>query len=131
MRLARPVEGITPAAADQLVRYDWPGNVRELENAIERAVALALGPRVDVEDLPEEIRQARPIIPETAGGSRRLADVERAAILEALAAAHGNRARAADALGIGIATLYRKLKQYGADGLPDEVASGAALPAAS
>ncbi|HEX2660742.1 MAG TPA: sigma-54-dependent Fis family transcriptional regulator, partial [Polyangia bacterium] len=48
-RLARPVEGITPAAADQLVRYDWPGNVRELENAIERAVALALGPRIDVE----------------------------------------------------------------------------------
>jgi len=130
-RLARPVEGITPAAADQLVRYDWPGNVRELENAIERAVALALGPRVDVEDLPEEIRQARPIVPPTADGSRRLADVERAAILEALAAAHGNRARAADALGIGIATLYRKLKQYGADGVPDEVASGAALPAAS
>jgi len=58
-------------------------------------------------------------------------DVERAAILEALASASGNRARTADALGIGIATLYRKLKQYGADGVPDEVASGTALTAAS
>ena len=125
-RLARPVEGITPAAADQLVRYDWPGNVRELENAVERAVALALGPRIDVDDLPEEIRQARAIIPESVGSSRRLADVERAAILEALASAKGNRARAADALGIGIATLYRKLKQYGADGVPEDAAAPAA-----
>jgi DNA-binding NtrC family response regulator len=97
--------------------------VRELENAVERAVALALGPRIDVEDLPEEIRQARAIIPESAGSSRRLADIERAAILESLAAAKGNRARAAEALGIGIATLYRKLKQYGAEGVPDDAAA--------
>ena len=89
--------------------------MRELENAIERAVALALGPRIDVEDLPEEVRQARPTIP-PANGSRRLADVERALILETLAASGGNRARTAETLGIGEATLYRKLKQYDADG---------------
>jgi two-component system response regulator HydG len=114
-RFDRPVEGLTPAAADQLVRYEWPGNVRELENAIERAVALALGPRIDVEDLPEEVRQARPAVA-PANGSRRLADVERALILETLAASDGNRARTAETLGIGEATLYRKLKQYGAEG---------------
>ena len=114
-RFARPVEGLTPAAADQLVRYEWPGNVRELENAIERAVALSLGPRIDIEDLPEEVRQARPVVP-PASGSRRLADVERALILETLAASDGNRGRTAETLGIGEATLYRKLKQYGADG---------------
>jgi two-component system, NtrC family, response regulator HydG len=117
-RFDRPVEGLTPAAADQLVRYDWPGNVRELENAIERAVALALGPRIDLEDLPEEVRQARPTIP-PANGSRRLADVERALILETLAASDGNRARTAETLGIGEATLYRKLKQYDAAGSAD------------
>ena len=55
-RLGRRIDGMTPRAADQLVRYDWPGNVRELENAIERAVALSLGTRIDVDDLPEEIR---------------------------------------------------------------------------
>ena len=113
-RFGRPVAGLTPAVADQLVRYDWPGNVRELENAIERAAALALGPRIDIDDLPEEVRQARPTIP-AAEGSRRLADVERALILETLVASGGNRARAAETLGIGVATLYRKLKQYGAD----------------
>jgi DNA-binding NtrC family response regulator len=117
-RFNRPVEGLTPAAADQLARYDWPGNVRELENAIERAAALALGPRIDVDDLPEEVREARPIVP-ASSGSRTLADVERALILETLAASGGNRAKAAEALGIGVATLYRKLKQYGADGSPD------------
>jgi two-component system, NtrC family, response regulator HydG len=121
-KFGRPVEGLTPAAADQLVRYAWPGNVRELENAVERAVALALGPRIGLEDLPEEIRQARPaILP--AGGSRRLADVERALIEEALRASGGNRARAAEALGIGVATLYRKLKEYGAQ---EEAGAGAA-----
>ena len=113
-RLHRSVEGITPAAADQLVRYEWPGNVRELENAVERAVALALGPRIDSEDLPEEIRRARSEGP-SAVSSRRLADVERALVVATLAEVGGNRARAAEFLGIGIATLYRKLKQYGAD----------------
>ena len=118
-RLHRPVEGLTPAAADQLVRYDWPGNVRELENAVERAVALAIDTRVDVDDFPEEVRQARAVVAPTAGGHR-LADVERALILQTLEEASGNRARAAELLGIGVATLYRKLKQYGAAGGGDE-----------
>ncbi len=52
--------GLAPAAADQLLRYEWPGNVRELENAMERAVALARGSRVELEDLPEEVRHAIP-----------------------------------------------------------------------
>jgi two-component system response regulator HydG len=111
-QMNRRTEGLTPRAADQIVRYEWPGNVRELENAMERAVALSNGPRIDVDDLPEEVRQATsPLLP--ASGSRRLADVERELILTTLASLQGNRARAAEQLGIGIATLYRKLKQYG------------------
>jgi two-component system response regulator HydG len=111
-QMGRRSDGFTARAADQLVRYDWPGNVRELENAIERAVALSTGPRIDADDLPEEVRQATsPLVP--ASGSRRLADIEREAILGTLESLHGNRARAAEVLGIGIATLYRKLKQYG------------------
>ncbi|HEX6834942.1 MAG TPA: sigma-54-dependent Fis family transcriptional regulator, partial [Polyangia bacterium] len=50
--------GLTPQAADQLVRYDWPGNVRELENAVERAVALSVGTQIVPDDLPEEVRVA-------------------------------------------------------------------------
>ena len=60
LRMKRKISGLAPGAADQLLRYDWPGNVRELENAMERAVALARGSRVELEDLPEEIRQAFP-----------------------------------------------------------------------
>jgi DNA-binding NtrC family response regulator/predicted hydrocarbon binding protein len=112
-QMGRRIDGLTTRAADQLARYDWPGNVRELENAIERAVALSNGPRIDVDDLPEEVRQATsPLLP--ASGSRLLADIEREAILGTLESLQGNRARAAEVLGIGVATLYRKLKQYGA-----------------
>ena len=60
LRMKRKIAGLAPGAADQLLRYDWPGNVRELENAMERAVALARGSRVELEDLPEEVRQAFP-----------------------------------------------------------------------
>src|SRR4051794_18986139 len=59
LRMKRRISGLGPDAADQLVRYAWPGNVRELENAMERSVALARGTRVEMEDLPEEIREAR------------------------------------------------------------------------
>jgi DNA-binding NtrC family response regulator len=112
-RLGRRVSGFTPRAANQLVRYDWPGNVRELENAVERAVVLATGPRVDVADLPEEIMTALPA-PVVAGRIRPLEAIERDYILAVLGASGGNKAKAAERLGIGTATLFRKLKQYGA-----------------
>ena len=111
-RTRRRVTGFTPAAAQQLVRHDWPGNVRELENAVERAVVLARGSRVDVEDLPEEVGLALPAA-SAPGEIRPLAEVEREYILAVLRATGGNRTQAAARLGIGAATLYRKLKEYG------------------
>jgi two-component system, NtrC family, response regulator HydG len=111
-RLGRPLlAGFTPRVADQLVRYGWPGNVRELANAMERAAILAQGKRVDVDDLPEDIRRAPPV-PSPAGGGRKLADAEREHILAALAENDGNQTRTAAALGIGESTLYRKLRRY-------------------
>ncbi len=110
-RMGRRVTGFTPRAADQLLRYEWPGNVREVQNAVEHAVALAPGSRVDVDDLPEELRSAMPR-PRPAGPTRPLEDVEREYILAALESAGGNRTRAAADLGIGLATLKRKLKAY-------------------
>jgi DNA-binding NtrC family response regulator len=112
-RMGRKLTGVTPRAADQLLCYEWPGNVREVQNAIERAVALATGSRVDVEDLPEELRTAMPR-PTPAGRTRPLEDIEREYILAALEATGGNRTRAASDLGIGLATLKRKLRRYGA-----------------
>jgi two-component system response regulator HydG len=112
-RSGRKATGFTPAAANQLVRYGWPGNVRELENAVERAVVLSRGSRIDVDDLPEEVSRAVPSGYGAADG-RPLAQVEQDYILSVLRASGGNRARAAEQLGIGTATLYRKLKRYGA-----------------
>jgi two-component system response regulator HydG len=110
-RMQRKVSSLTPAAADQLLRYDWPGNVRELENAMERAVALARGSRVEREDLPEEVRLALPK-PTLVGPVRPLREIEREYILAALELNDGNQARTAEQLRIGSATLYRKLRDY-------------------
>ncbi|RKG99560.1 sigma-54-dependent Fis family transcriptional regulator [Corallococcus carmarthensis] len=111
-RLGRRVNGLSPDAAEQLLRYSWPGNVRELGNAIERAVVLCEGPRVERDDLPEEVRAAPPSLVPT-GNPRRLEDMEKEYILAVLAQNGGNRSRTAEQLDIGVATLYRKLKQYG------------------
>ncbi|MBI1753530.1 MAG: AAA family ATPase, partial [Acidobacteria bacterium] len=109
--------GLSPGATDQLLRHAWPGNVRELENAMERAVALAPGSRVELEDLPEEIRQACPIPIATLGTIRPLEEIEKDYILSALALNGGNQTRTAEQLQIGSATLYRKLKSYGLIGV--------------
>jgi DNA-binding NtrC family response regulator/predicted hydrocarbon binding protein len=114
LRMKSRVAGLSPSTADQLLRYDWPGNVRELENAMERAVALARGSRVELDDLPEEVRSAAPLpAAATAGSVRPLDDVEKEYILAALERNGGNQTRTAKQLRIGAATLYRKLKSYG------------------
>jgi DNA-binding NtrC family response regulator len=112
-RMKRKLSGLAPAAADQLLRYDWPGNVRELENAMERAVALARGSRLELEDLPEEVRQAFPSPVAARGTVRPLDEVEKEYILAALELNGGNQTHTAEQLRIGSATLYRKLKSYG------------------
>lgn len=125
-RMKRKIDGFSPPAAAILLGYSWPGNVRELENIIERAVALSMGDRVEVEDLPEEVRcGARG--PAEGGGQelsdpaasssrevRPLREIERDYILASLEQNNGNQAHTAEQLEIGSATLYRKLKRYGA-----------------
>ena len=125
LRMKRKISSLAPAAADQLLRHDWPGNVRELENAMERAVALACGSRVEIEDLPEEIRQAfaRPVASKRS--VRPLDEVEKDYILAALKLNDGNQTHTAEQLRIGSATLYRKLKRYGLIGEKRTVAPGA------
>ena len=112
-RTGSKVTGFTPAAAQQLLRHSWPGNVRELENAVERAVVLARRQRIEIEDLPPEVGLAVPTAL-AAADVKPLAEVERDYIGAVLRAVGGNRTQAAAKLGIGPATLYRKLKQYSA-----------------
>jgi DNA-binding NtrC family response regulator/predicted hydrocarbon binding protein len=110
-RAGNKVTGFTPQAADQLLRYDWPGNIRELQNAVEHAVAICIGSRATIGDLPEELRPALPKAT-VIGSIRPLEDIEREYVLAAMRATGNNRNRTASELNIGIATLYRKLKGY-------------------
>lgn len=115
-RMKRRVTSFSPTVADRLVRYPWPGNVRELENAMERAVALARSTRVDLDDIPEEVRDSSPMLAPTVpteDAPRTLEEVEKDHILNTLRLNGGNQTRTAAQLQIGSATLYRKLKGYG------------------
>ena len=133
LRMKRKVSGFAPDAADQLLRYPWPGNVRELENAMERAVALAPPgtSRVELLDLPEEVRQASPKPVANAETVLPLEEVEKEHILATLALNGGNQTHTAKQLQIGLATLYRRLKSYGLIGsdadAPKEVQEGLAV----
>jgi DNA-binding NtrC family response regulator len=109
--------GISAACADKLVNYRWPGNVRELQNCIEHAVALARHDQLDVDDLPEKIRDYRPsrvlVDSEDPAELLPMEEVERRYVLRVLEAVGGNKTMAARVLGFDRRTLYRKLESYG------------------
>jgi two-component system, NtrC family, response regulator AtoC len=99
---------LDPLAADRLKRETWPGNIRELRNVLERAIILSEGAVVREEHLwiEPDARAA------AATGDGSLSDMERVAIERALASVGGNRRAAAAKLGIGLRTLYEKIKRY-------------------
>jgi len=121
---------ITPDALESLMRCDWPGNARELQNLVRRAFALLDGDTIRLSDIPflfngtsalsgaaweTAVRPAPEQTPSAAQPARGRLLQERTAeaIRDALRQANGNKRQAARVLGIGIATLYRKMKQYG------------------
>ena len=115
----------SPLAMRMLQAYAWPGNVRELNAALERAYLLADGGRVEAQHLPDEVRASLQL-PGAELSARYHADAsdgEREMIVGALEQAGGVRVRAAELLGMGRTTLWRKLKLYGLDA---ENGSGAA-----
>ncbi|TQE99659.1 MAG: sigma-54-dependent Fis family transcriptional regulator [Spiribacter salinus] len=107
---------LTPAALASITAYDWPGNVRELANAMERALTFAGGERIEAADLPARIGKATtsPAVVREDGesGFASLAEVEATHIRRVLDAVDGNRSQAAEILGIGRRTLYRKLAEW-------------------
>lgn len=116
-RLGGEVPTLTPAALEAIIHYDWPGNVRELANAMERALTLTTSATIDIDNLPSTLTATEwPRASEHPVGSgatsetfATLAEVESDHISRVLRAVRGNRRRAADILGIGRRTLYRKL----------------------
>jgi len=112
-QLGRPGLSLSAAAARRIGAAEWRGNVRELRNALERAAILAEGTAIDEPHLWIEPGLAGPAAPAAPGPVRPLAEMERDAIERALVESGGNRREAARRLGIGLRTLYDKLKRYG------------------
>jgi len=93
-----------------LIDYSWPGNIRELENAIEHAAVLCTDQMIMPEYFPTTITKGSPQSKAIEGPYHSLEEVEREHIKQVLDVTNGNRAETAKILGIGSATLYRKLK---------------------
>jgi two-component system response regulator HydG len=120
-RHQKTIRGISMAARRRLLSYDWPGNVRQLRNVIESMVVVDYDEILDVDDLPAELAPsgggevAAVTVPDGLHDlvGKSIAEIEALFIDETLKAAGGNREEAANMLGIGERTLYRKIKEYG------------------
>ncbi len=111
----RRISGISPEAEAYLLHYDWPGNIRELENALERAVVLGSSDVIQLEDLPESIREiTRPADLVRAPGLQDAVDhAKREAIGQAFQQAKNDHAGAAKLLGVHPNYLYRLMRNLG------------------
>jgi transcriptional regulator with GAF, ATPase, and Fis domain len=132
-KTGRFVSGISKDAKDALLNYDWPGNVRELENAIERAIIIASGRQIELDDLPDAVQRSAGFMPGPVRRGRRsigpqggkmlidlelpaaIGDIEKQVIEATLALTDGDKSGAARLLGIGRKTLYRKIEQFELD----------------
>jgi DNA-binding NtrC family response regulator len=137
------VKTLSPMTLEVLRRYDWPGNVRELRNAIEHAHLLSPGTEILPDALPEDVIQRSGVaLPASSSStapavsssgdalalplSLKMDEVEKQFILAVYNKAKRNKTLASKMLGIGLKTLYRKLKEYGEDNdeeMPDSKAS--------
>jgi two-component system response regulator HydG len=124
LRLGRPPLVPDADAMRALIDHSWPGNVRELEHALERALLLARGDVITVDDLPPELKTHESDAAEGGGGYRRARDAwERRYFEDVLREAGGSVAKAAEIAGVHRSTLYEKLARIGlverdADGAP-------------
>jgi transcriptional regulator with PAS, ATPase and Fis domain len=105
---------LAPDAVEWLARHDWPGNVRELRNVLERAAAMAPEDTIDGALVSRALPQLGLRQSATAAGlSGRMAEVERQALLDAIAVSKGSKSGAARHLGISRSQFYEKLKRHG------------------
>jgi len=118
----KPIAGVVRRAQTRLSAYPWPGNIRELENVIGNACMMAVGNLIDIGDLPERLRG--PLTAETLIDDKFLSldEVQRRHVIQVLEGVGGNKARAAEILGIGRATIYQFLSKMKLEERTDESA---------
>jgi DNA-binding NtrC family response regulator len=114
-REGKTLQGLSPETIRALLEYHWPGNVRELENVVERAVVIAQGPWIGLENMPSHIVSVGKQVPATPEGRLpvQIDRIEEEMLRKALLECEGNVSRAAKRLGIGRATIYRKARKFG------------------
>jgi DNA-binding NtrC family response regulator len=106
----KPIAGLTRRAQARMATYSWPGNIRELENVIGNACMMANGKFIDIHDLPERLRSGVEHSPSDES-LLSLDEVQRRHVMRVLERVGGNKARAAEVLGVGRATIYQLLSR--------------------
>jgi two-component system NtrC family response regulator len=111
LKTNQTIEGMSKSFLEHLKLHDWKGNIRELKNVIERAVILATGPQLTIENLPVELQNTnyKKLISRS---TLDLSTMEKTHIQQVLNHTRGNKAEAAKLLNIGLTTLYRKIEEY-------------------
>ncbi|HCC54287.1 MAG TPA: sigma-54-dependent Fis family transcriptional regulator [Desulfobulbaceae bacterium] len=110
-KFGKEIASFSPPVIERLMAYVWPGNVRELENVVERAVILEAGKEISLKSLVDELKDGS-IDPFSCIGLMRLDEMEKFLIARTLRLLDGQKAKAAEALGIDGTTLWRKMKKY-------------------
>lgn len=121
--LGMDLEGFDPDAMKRMQAYTWPGNVREVENVVERAMVLATGSTIELDDLPEIVRDPDSTVrissdtlsSDELSVKKRSAELEKHLISRALEVTEGNRTRAAELLDLSYRALLYKIRDYGLD----------------
>ena len=114
----KQIKGVSLPARRKLFAFGWPGNVRQLRNVVESMVVVDYDGLLDADDLPEELADpaepagSAPVTSLAGLVGKPLEEIDRLFIAETLRVTAGNREEAANMLGIGERTLYRKIKEY-------------------
>ena len=117
---SRRVSGVTAGVLERLAAQPWPGNVRELRNTIEGMVVFAVGRRpLELSDLPQALRGEPRTGPAALTAGMTVEEAERALIAATLRHTGYDKTRTAQMLGIGLRTLYRKIRRYGLPERPE------------
>ncbi len=119
----KEIRGITRRAQLRMATYSWPGNIRELENVIGNAAMMAQGSTIDVDDLPEPLRGTTSMSKGVDEDMLSLEEVQNIHVARVLERVGGNKARAAEILGVSRTTIYQMLSKINKDQQPARLGS--------